>query len=251
MNEDILVATMPTTQSFLEYLMMHAGEDAPLGQYGYFPDARGERLTAEMAAGMPNGKEWIDCRVFDGNGLLECFVGQKLEGDYAKRLDTTYTLWCEGHQGNCLEEMVQLPGGAVFRTDATGAFCEIGYLCRKLGMGQLDWEIAVCDQQKGLHLERLDASWTHWGLVNMVLRYNVHGEMTKNEPKLVPGDGYAYVLSSVLNCRDGRDDHLITSVPNATKLKLTGRTRENWTECVLGDGTVGWLFSKFLVKHQL
>ena len=59
------------------------------------------------------------------------------------------------------------------------------------------------------------------------------------------------VNSAKLNMRDGADHHLITSVPNGTLVKLTGTTREDWTEAVTGDGTVGWLFTKFLIKHNV
>lgn len=251
MQEYMQVALMPTTQSFLEFLTMHAGEDAPLGQFGYCPDARGELFSQEQAAGHPELQQWVNHCVFDACGLVECFVGKHLEGSYAQRLHQIYERWCEGHIGGNLDGMVQLPGGAVFRMGADGAFNEMAILYRKTGPGARDWDIFRCDEaEKGLTVVPLDASFTHWGLINMVMRYNVHGEKTKKPPKLEPGDEYACVYSSVLNCRDGEDDHLITSVPNGTILKLTGRTRPNWTEAVLGDGTVGWLFSKFLVKHR-
>lgn len=252
MQEYMQVALMPTTQSFLEFLAMHAGGDAPLGQFGYCPGARGELLTQEQAARYPGAQKWVGRNVFDACGLVECFVGKRLEGSYAQRLRENYVLWCEGHAGEGVDGMVQLPGGAVFRTGADGEFTDMGFLYRKTGPGPKDWDIFVCgDAEKGLTVAPLDDSFTHWGLINMVMRYNVHGERTKNPPKLEPGDAYACVYSSVLNCRDGEDDHLITSVPNGTILKLTGRTRPNWTEAVLGDGTVGWLFSKFLVKHRV
>lgn len=251
MQEYMRVALMPTTQSFLEFLSMHAGKDAPLGQFGYCPGARGELVTAERAAENPALAPFEGRFVFDACGLVERFVGKRLEGDAVQRLRDNYALWCEGHVGEGLGGMVQLPGGAVFRTDESGAFTDMGYLYRKTGGGPRDWDIFVCSEEtNGLDIVPLDDSFTHWGLLNMVMRYNVHGEMTKHPQAIHPGDEYAYVYSSVLNCRDGRDDHLITSVPNGTLLRLTGRTRPNWTEAVLGDGTVGWLFSKFLVKHR-
>lgn len=251
MQEYMQVALMPTTQSFLEFLSMHAGKDAPLGQFGYRAGARGELVTEEQAAAHPDLAPFKGQFVFDACGLVECFVGKRLEGSNAQRLRDNYVIWCEGHVGEGLDSMVQLPGGAVFRADESGEFTDMGYLYRKTGDGPRDWDIFVCNEEsKGLEIMPLQDSFTHWGLINMVMRYNVHGEMTKHPQTINPGDEYAYVYSSVLNCRDGQDDHLITSVPNGTLLKLTGRTRPNWTEAVLGDGTIGWLFSKFLVKHR-
>lgn len=251
MREYMQVALMPTTQRFLEFLSMHAGKDAPLGQFGYCPGARGEPVTPELAAAQPELAPWEGGFVFDACGLVERFVGKQLEGDAVQRLRANYELWCEGHTGDNMDDMVQLPGGAVFRTDESGEFTDMGYLYRKTGKGPRDWDIFVCNEEtKGLDLVPLNSSFTHWGLINMVMCYNVHGERTKHPPKIVPGDEYAYVYSSVLNCRDGRDNRLITSVPNGTLLKLTGRTRPDWTEAVLGDGTVGWLFSRFLIKHR-
>lgn len=251
MQEYMQVALMPTTQSFLEFLFMHAGKDAPLGQFGYRAGARGELVTEEQAAAHPDLAPFKGQFVFDACGLVECFVGKRLEGSNAQRLRDNYVIWCEGHVGEGLDSMVQLPGGAVFRADESGEFTDMGYLYRKTGDGPRDWDIFVCNEEsKGLEIVPLQDSFTHWGLINMVMRYNVHGEMTKHPQTINPGDEYAYVYSSVLNCRDGQDDHLITSVPNGTLLKLTGRTRPNWTEAVLGDGTIGWLFSKFLVKHR-
>lgn len=252
MEEYMQVALMPTTQSFLDFLSQHAGKDALLGQWGYCPEGRGEQLSEEQARQHPECQKWLGQSVFDAPGLTECFIGQKLEGDLAQRLKTLYVLWCEGHLGDKIHELVQLPGAAVFRTDEKGEFTEVAYLWKKNGPGNLDWDIFVCsDPEEGLCVKQLDGSWTHWGLINMVLRYNVHGEMTSAPVQLQPGEPYACVLSSVLNCRDGRDHHLITCVPHGTILRLTGNLRENWTECILPDGTVGWLFTKFLVKHNV
>lgn len=250
MEEYMQVALMPTTQSFLEFLSQHAGKDASLGQWGYFPGGRGEQL--EDASEFPASEKWLGQSVFDAPGLTECFIGQKLEGDLAQRLKTLYVLWCEGHLGDNIYNLVQLPGAAVFRANEAGDFTDMAYLWKKNGSGVLDWDIFVCsDPEEGLCVKQLDDSWTHWGLINMVIRYNVHGEMTQNPPPLQPGEPYACVLSSVLNCRDGKDHHLITCVPHGTILRLTGNLRENWTECILPDGTVGWLFTKFLVKHNV
>lgn len=65
MQEYMQVALMPTTQSFLEFLAMHAGEDAPLGQFGYCPGARGELVTPEQAALRPELAPWVNRFVFD------------------------------------------------------------------------------------------------------------------------------------------------------------------------------------------
>ena len=252
MDEHMEVALMKTTRDFLEFLSLHAGKDAPLGQFGYFPGARGEVLTTERAKTVPGSEKWIGHYVYDGNGLMEGFVEQTLEGDAAARLQANYDVWCAGHVGDRLDEMVQLPGGAVFQAGANGSLRRVGYLYKKIGENPTDWLIFTCDTNEGLVLQPMQAGeWTHWGLMSIALRYNVHGEKTRHEPELNAGEPYAYVYSSVLNCRDGQDNHLITSIPNATKVKLTGELRENWTEVVLGDGTVGWCFTKFLMKHNV
>ena len=251
MDEMMQVALLPTTQSFLEFLFLHAGEDAPLTQFGYYPGARGEVMTKEMADAVPASARWIGHRVFDGCGLAECFAGIPLEGTHAERLKVNYDAWCAGHVGECIRETVQMPGAAIFKMGPNGAFERIAWLCEKVGSGPLDWTIYEMDETRGLVITRMDERWTHWGLESIVLRYNVDGAMTKSRPKIEPGEPYAYVLSSVLNMRDGADHHLITSVPNGTLVKLTGNTREDWTEAVTGDGTVGWLFTKFLIKHNV
>ena len=252
MDEHMEVMLMKTTRDFLEFLNLHAGENAPLGQFGYFPGACGEVLTEEKAKKIPGSEKWIGHYVYDGNGLMEGFIEKKIDGNTADRLQSNYDVWCAGHVGDRLDEMVQLPGSAVFQADASGAFRRVGYLYKKVGEAPTDWLIFTCDTNEGLVLRPMQAKeWTHWGLMSIALRYNVHGEKTKCEPALEPGKPYAYVYSSVLICRDGQDNHLITSIPHATKVKLTGRLRENWTEIVLGDGTVGWCFTKFLVKHNV
>ena len=62
---------------FLEFLNLHAGENAPLGQFGYFPGACGEVLTEEKAKKIPGSEKWIGHYVYDGNGLMEGFIEKK------------------------------------------------------------------------------------------------------------------------------------------------------------------------------
>ena len=114
----------------------------------------------------------------------------------------------------------------------------------------MDWAIFVCnDFSKGLCIETLDSSWTHWGLPSMVLRHNLKGPFTENLLPLPKGTPYGVVWSSVLNFRDAQDRHLVTSIPNGTVVELTGKTDGSWTQCKIGDH-LGYVFGKFLVKHK-
>ena len=251
MSEKRDVMRLPTVRGFLDFLEAHAGADAPMGQLGFCPGARGEELGAARAAGMVGAEKWIGQTVFDANGLVEFYVNQPLEGSAAERMEHQYKDWCFGHVGGVIEEMVQLPGGAVFRADAEGAFVDVGYLYRKNGSGALDWDIFVCrDVERGLCVERLDDSWTHWGLISMVMRYDVPGPMTVDLPRPGKTEPNGVVWSSVLNFRAKGDRHLVTSVPNGTVLPLTGAVDGDWTECLLG-GQTGYVFSRFLVKHNI
>ena len=251
MNEQLKVMQLPTIQGFLEFLASHAGVDAPMGQWGYFPDARGDILSWEAAAQMPGASAWVGLSVSDAAGLTEAYIRTTLAGDTATRLRTYYDEWCYGHIGENIREMIQLPGTAVFRTNAEGDFTDVAYLYRKHGPDVLDWEIFVCnDVAKGLCIERLDERYSHWGLPSMVMRYNVKGPFTERlsaPPKDAP---YGVVWSSVLNFRDAQDRHLVTTVPNGTVVSLTGIVDGDWAQCIIGD-SLGYVFNRFLIKHNI
>lgn len=251
MSEQLDVATLPTISGFLTFLEAHAGEDAPLGQWGFFPNARGEELEATRAASAAGTQRWVGQSVFDASGLVEAFIKQPLEGTAAERLEHLYKEWCYGHVGDFIEEMVQLPGTAIFRADANGRFWDLGFLYRKNGEGMLDWDVFVCsDPQRGLCVEPMDESWTHWGLISMVMRYDVASPAYECPPVLEKNVPYGVVWSSVLNFRAKEDRRLVTSVPNGTVLPLTGIVDGDWTECIL-DKQTGYVFSRFLVKHNI
>lgn len=250
----IEVMHLPTTEDFLKTLSVHAGPDAPGSQWGYFPGACGQRLTEEMvkAAGAPDSAmRWIGKKVFDGNGLIEWMTDKPLAAPLHERLQTHYDDWCLGHIGDVIEEMVQLPAGAVFRTDAQGRFTDVGYLYRQTGDGPLDWDIFVCNNyNEGLCLKPMDNSWTHWGLSSIVLRYNLPGPFTRDLAPPPAGAPYGIVQSSVLNFRaQPGGPPLITSLPNGTVVQLTGQVEGDWTQSII-NGTRGWSFSIFIEKHQ-
>lgn len=250
-NEQLEVIKLPTIHGFLEFLQAHAGPGAPLGQWGCFPEARGQILAAAEATGVPGAEKWLGMPVTDANGLAEIYVGQRLEGDAPARMRHQYQEWCYGHIGDDIEDMVQLPGGAVFQAGLDGEFIDVGYLYRKTGPGPLDWDIFVCnDMEQGLCVQPLDERWTHWGLISMVMRYNVPGPMTADLPPLPAGVPYGVVWSSVLNFRAKEDRHLVTSLPNGTVVQLTGGTDGDWTECLVGN-RIGYVFTRFLVKHGI
>ncbi len=243
------IMDLPTISGFLKRLCDHAGEDAGLGQWGYYPGAKGEVLTQEMVGKRPETGKWIGRPVFDANGLLESYVRIFRKGSAEERIRFQYEEWCYGHVGENILEMVQLPGGAVFRTDAEGNFTDVAYLWKKNGEGPLDWDIFCCsDPQKGLCVEKMDDSWNRWGLISMIMRYDVNGPMTEGLKPLPEGTAWATVGSSVLNFRKGPKEELITSLPNGTVVELTGRTLGDWTEVIVG-GRTGVVFSKFLEKH--
>ena len=73
--------------------------------------------------------------MFDANGLLESYVRIFRKGSAEERIRFQYEEWCYGHVGENILEMVQLPGGAVFRTDAEGNFTDVAYLWKKNGEG--------------------------------------------------------------------------------------------------------------------
>lgn len=243
------IMDLPTISGLLERLFSHAGADAAKGQWGYYPEAKGEILTEEMAAKVPGSEKWIGKPVYDANALVETYVGLPLKEDAAARMKFQYEEWCYGHVGEEIEKMVQLPGGAVFKKDENGNFTDVAYLYRKNGNGPLDWDIFVCnDPEKGLHLEKMDDSWNCWGLISMIMRYDVKGPVTEGLAPLPAGTPYAVVGSSVLNFRKGPKEELITSLPNGTVVELTGKTEGDWTEIIVGE-LKGFSFSKFLEKH--
>lgn len=250
-NEQLTVMQLPTIQGFLEFLAAHAGPDAPMGQWGYYPGARCEFLQEDEADRLPGAEKWTGIPVSDANGLVEAYINEALEGSAAERLQIHYEKWCYGHIGDKLEELIQVPGCAVFRTNAEGRFTDVAYLYRKNGDGLLDWDIFVCnDVAKGLCVEKLDDSWSHWGLTSMVMRYNVHGPVTESLPAPAVGEPYGVVWSSVLNFRDAEDRHLVTTIPNGTVARLTGVIDGDWTQCWIGD-KLGYVFTMFLVKHNV
>lgn len=243
------ILNLPTIGDLLKRLYEHAGESAPKGQWGYYPEAKGEILTEEMAAKIPETRKWIGKPVYDANALVEAYVGEFLEGGLQERIRFQYEEWCYGHIGEEITELVQLPGAAVFRTDANGNFRDVAYLYQKNGDGPLDWNIFCCnDPDKGLCIEKLDHSWDRWGLISMIMRYDVKGPMTKDLKPLEPGTPYAIVGSSVLNFRKSPKEELITSLPNGTIVRLTGNISGDWTEVMVGDQK-GYVFSQFLEKH--
>lgn len=249
-EEYMQVALMPSTHDFVEFLEAHAGGDAPMGAFGFCPEGHGEIMTEEMAAEHPECGKWIGKPVFDGPGLIETFVSKRLTGTLSERLQVCYEKWCEGHLGPEGEDSVYLPGGAVFHKTGDG-FDRIGFLIRPMGSGKRDWLIAVCDDpEKGLILEPMGDGWTHWGLINMVMRYNVPTKETVPPPVIGKKEPWAVVYSSVLNARSPEDNHIMTCIPNGTVVKLTGETRPNWTLVELGDGKKVWVFSKFLITHE-
>lgn len=237
------IMELPAISGFLDMLAAH------VGKWGFYPGAKGEVLTKEMAQAVPGSERWIGSRVFDANGLVEAYAGTPRDGDAHARIKLQYEEWCYGHVGEAIEELVELPGAAVFKTDQDGTFTDVAYLYRKNGEGPLDWDIFVCNSpEKGLCLEKLDASWSRWGLISMILRYDVKGPMTKGLEPLPPKTPYAVVGSSVLNFRQAPTGKLITSLPNSTVVQLTGRTEGDWTEVLVGK-TRGYVFSRFLEKH--
>lgn len=246
---EVEVMDLPTTSDFICLLASHANEDAKDGQWGYYPNARGEVLTKEKADLVPGSEKWIGKRVFDANGLVEEYIKDIKDGSINERIKFQYDVWCYGHIGDNIKELVELPGGAVFKVNANGEFTDVAYLYRKNGDGALDWDIFVCnDVQKGLCIEKLDESYTNWGLISMVMRYDAPGPITKDLPPVKKGVPYGIVQSSVLNFRAGDDRHLVTSLPNGTVVKLTGNIDGDWTECVVGEHT-GFVFTKFVEKH--
>lgn len=243
------IKDLPAVSGFLESLEKHAGEAAADGQWGFYPGAKGELLTEERAAAVPGTEKWIGRPVFDANGLVENYVNQPLDGGPDVRIRFQYEEWCYGHVGEVMEEMVQLPGGAVFSVDENGKFRDVAYLYRKWGEGPLDWVVFTCnDPREGLCVKKMDGKWNRWGLISMILRYDVKGPLTKGLLPLPKGTPYGVVGSSVLNFRKGPKDSLITSLPNDTVVELTGRTEGDWTEVLVGE-TKGFVFSKFLEKH--
>ncbi len=243
------IMELPAISTFLELLYEHAGDEASKGQWGFYPGAKGEILTKEKADQVKGSERWIGKPVFDANALVETYTGMLREGSAADRIRIQYEEWCYGHVGEEITKMVQLPGGAVFKKDGSGNFTDVAYLYRKYGDAPLDWEIFVCnDPEKGLHLQRMDAAWSCWGLISMIMRYDLHGPVTEGLPLLSPGVPYAVVGSSVLNFRKAPTEELITSLPNGTAVRLTGRTEGDWTEVIVGE-TKGFCFSKFLEKH--
>ncbi len=243
------IMNLPAISGFLANLEKHAGEAAAEGQWGFYPGAKGELLTTEMAAAVPETEKWIGKPVFDANGLVEKYTDRLLDGEQETRIRFQYEEWCYGHVGEVMEELVQLPGGAVFRVDENGKFIDVAYLYRKWGEGPLDWDIFMCnDPQEGLCVKKMGREWNRWGLISMILRYDVKGPMTEGLLPLPEGTPYAVVGSSVLNFRKGPKDSLITSLPNSTVVELTGRIQGDWTEVLVGK-TKGFVFSKFLEKH--
>lgn len=243
------IMDLPAVSGFLERLYEHAGDKALKGQWGYYPGAKGEILTKEMAGRVKGSEKWIGKPVFDANALVETYTENLLEGSEGERIRIQYEEWCYGHVGEEIAKMVQLPGGAVFKKDEKGNFTDVGYLYRKNGEGPLDWDIFVCrDPKEGLRLEKLDGTWNCWGLISMIMRYDLKGPMTEGLEMLPAGTPYAVVGSSVLNFRKAPTKELITSLPNGTVVRLTGRTEGDWTEVMVG-GTKGFCFSKFLEKH--
>lgn len=243
------IMNLPTISGFLERLKAHAGKEAPLGQWGFYPGAKGRVLENKMVHNVPGAEIWIGRIVYDGNGLVEDYIGQYLEGSHAERMKFQYDEWCYGHIGEDIEEMVELPGTAVFRVSEDGYFEDVGYLYEKVGDGLKDWMIFTCSNlQNGLSLQKMDDSWNRWGLISMVMRYDLKGPMTCNLQPLRKGTPYAVVGSSVLNFRKGPKEKLITSLPNGTIVELTGKVYGDWTEVMVGDKK-GVVFSKFLEKH--
>lgn len=242
------IMDLPAVSEFLNRLKTHAGKDAEDGQWGFYPGAKGELLTKEQADAIPGTEKWIGKTVYDANALLETYVNRFREGTAEERVRFQYEEWCYGHVGEVLEEMVQLPGGAVFRVDCDGRFEDVAYLYRKFGDGALDWEILVCkDPLEGLCTTKLDQSWNRWGLISMIMRYDLKGPMEEGLAPLPKGTPCAAVGSSVLNFRDKPDGRLITSLPNGTVVELTGKTEGNWTEVKLGN-IMGYVYSKFLMR---
>lgn len=243
------IMDLPTTGLFLKRLEAHAGEKAPEGQWGFYPGAKGEILTAEQARQVPGTEKWIGKPVYDANALVETYVNLPLSGNAGDRMKIQYEEWCYGHVGCVMEEMVQLPGGAVFKADCEGRFTDVGYLFRKYGEAPAAWEIFVCnDPLKGLCVEKLDESWNRWGLISMIMRYDRKGPVTQGLAPLPEGTPYAVVGSSVLNLRTAPTGGLITSLPNGAIVELTGKTDGNWTEVIVGK-IRGFVYSKFLEKH--
>ncbi len=244
------IMDLPAVSAFLRRLEDHAGERAPLGQWGYYPGAKGEILTREMAKQRPETEKWTGRPVFDANALVEFHIGTFQKESLEERIRFQYEEWCYGHVGENILELVQLPGAAVFRTDGEGRFLDVAYLYRKNGEGPLDWDIFCCsDPQKGLCVEKLDDTWDRWGLISMVMRYDVPGPVTEGLKPLPEGTPRAAVGSSVLNFRKGPKDVLITSLPNGTEVELTGRTEGDWTEVIVGTQR-GFVFSRFLEKRS-
>lgn len=237
------ILDLPAISGFLQMLEQH------VGQWGFYPGAKGEVLNEEMAKKVPESERWIGHQVFDANALVEVYVDSLQDGTASERMKLQYEEWCYGHVGEVIEEMVQLPGAAVFKVDGTGMFTDVAYLYRKTGEGPLDWDIFVCNNpQKGLCLEKMDASWDRWGLISMIMRYDLKGPVTEGLEPLPEGVPYAVVGSSVLNFRLAPTGKLITSLPNSTVVELTGKSRGDWTEVIVGN-IKGYVFSEFLEKH--
>jgi len=208
-------------------------------------------------------KRWLGRRVFDCNGLCEGFYMDKTGKDINVRARDNYASWCSVKSSSApdieLTGMPQMPGLALFSGPTAKEIGHVGFLLRKTGTGQLDWEVLEASGANyGVIITPLRRTqWRWWGVMDKYFEYDVGANTNEKPgtgtPPMQPVDGNAYFAvcgGNDVNVRTGRG----TAFPTLGQLDkgdkmLALPEKDDWcaVSCVLGGKMVsGYMFSQYV-----
>lgn len=159
------MAKKVNVSEFLRYYGPHAvvtngkaSSDPPASQYGYVMGGNGSVATdayIKRRAKSSYGenwepyynayRKWIGHRVFDCNSLAEVFYKEQTGTNIDTKARNNYASWCSDKDAapkdGTLKGLPQLPGVALFSGPSASGITHVGFLYKKTGSGDLDWQV--------------------------------------------------------------------------------------------------------------
>ena len=196
------MAKKVNVSEFLRYYGPHAvvtngkaSSDPPASQYGYVMGGNGSVATdayIKRRAKSSYGenwepyynayRKWIGHRVFDCNSLAEVFYKEQTGTNIDTKARNNYASWCSDKDAapkdGTLKGLPQLPGVALFSGPSASGITHVGFLYKKTGSGDLDWQVLEArGKDYGVVITDLKARpWEWWGVMDKYFTYDLDAE---------------------------------------------------------------------------
>ncbi len=199
---------------FLRYYGPHAAvtngkasSNPPASQYGYVMGGNGSVATDAYIRSRAKSsygdnwesyynayRKWIGHRVFDCNSLAEIFYKEQTGTNIDTKARSNYVNWCSekdaAPKDGTLKGLPQLPGVALFSGPSASGITHVGFLYKKTGPGDLDWQVLEArGKDYGVVITDLKArSWEWWGVMDKYFEYDLETDWTAATAPTAPAE---------------------------------------------------------------